>query len=41
MLRVFMVFKALDKPTEIEEPEIVPFERHGFCVVEWGGSELN
>ena len=41
MLRVFMVFKALDKPIEIEEPEIVPFERRGFCVVEWGGSELN
>ena len=41
MLRVFMVFKALDKPIEIEEPEIVTFERHGFCVIEWGGSELN
>ena len=41
MLRVFMVFKALDKPIEIEEPEIVTFERRGFCVVEWGGSELN
>lgn len=40
MLRVFMVFKALDKPIEIEEPEIVPFERRGFCVVEWGGSEI-
>ena len=40
MLRVFMVFKALDKPLEIEEPEIVPFERRGFCVVEWGGSEI-
>ena len=41
MLRVFMVFKALDKPIEIDEPEIVPFERRGFCVIEWGGSELN
>ena len=40
MLRVFMVFKALDKPIEIEEPEIVLFERRGFCVVEWGGSEI-
>ena len=38
MLRVFMVFKALDKPIEIEEPEIVTFERRGFCVIEWGGS---
>ena len=40
MLRGFMVFKALDKPIEIEEPEIVTFERRGFCVVEWGGSEI-
>ena len=40
MLRVFMVFKALDKPIENEEPEIVTLERRGYCVVEWGGSEI-
>lgn len=40
MLRVFMVFKALEKPMEIEAPELEPFSREGFCVVEWGGQEI-
>jgi hypothetical protein len=40
ILRVFMVFKALDKYIELEEPEIEAFERKGFCVVEWGGSQI-
>lgn len=40
ILRVFMAFKALEEPIEIQEPEIVPFERKGFCVVEWGGCEI-
>lgn len=40
MLRVFMVYKALDKPIEIEEPEIEPFVRNGFTVVEWGGTKI-
>ena len=40
MLRVFMVFQPLEAPIEIPEPEITPFVREGFCVVEWGGSEL-
>ncbi len=40
VLRVFMVWKAIDAPLEIEAPEIVPFERRGFCLVEWGGKEM-
>lgn len=40
ILRVFMAYKVLDKPIEIEEPTITPFERTGFTVVEWGGSEV-
>ncbi|HCU25339.1 MAG TPA: hypothetical protein DF383_09990 [Deltaproteobacteria bacterium] len=40
MLRVFMVFQALPKPISIPEQKIVPFERKGFSVVEWGGIEL-
>ena len=40
MLRVFMAYKELEKPLEIEEPTIVPFERKGFTVVEWGGAEV-
>ncbi len=40
ILRVFMVYRPLETPVEIEEPEIVSFERSGFTVVEWGGTEL-
>ncbi len=39
ILRVFMVYEALEEPVEIEAPEITPFVREGFTVVEWGGSE--
>lgn len=38
LLRVFMAFVPLDAPVEIEPQELVPFEREGFCVVEWGGA---
>ena len=41
VLRVFMVFQALEMPIEIEAPDIVPFERNGFTVVEWGGGEAS
>lgn len=40
ILRVFMVFKALDKPVKIEDQRIRPFERKGFTVIEWGGCEV-
>ena len=40
MLRVFMAWKPLDAPIEIEPQELPAFERHGFAVVEWGGTEL-
>lgn len=38
VLRVFMAYKALEEPVEVQEPQIEPFEREGFCVVEWGGT---
>jgi len=38
MLRVFMAYKPLEQPIEIEEQILQPFERNGFCVIEWGGS---
>ncbi|MBQ8496343.1 MAG: hypothetical protein IJ489_02680 [Clostridia bacterium] len=41
VLRVFMVFMALETPIDMESPEIVPFERNGFTVVEWGGTEIH
>ncbi|TYQ15730.1 UNVERIFIED_CONTAM: hypothetical protein Cloal_2215 [Acetivibrio alkalicellulosi] len=40
ILRVFMAYKSLDEFIEIEEQEILPFERKGFTVIEWGGAEV-
>lgn len=41
ILRVFMVYKPLDKPIDIE-PQVLPaFSRCGFTVVEWGGTMRN
>lgn len=40
LLRIFMVYKPLAKPVQVKEPVIAPFERVGFTVVEWGGSEI-
>ncbi|MCL1906753.1 MAG: hypothetical protein FWG08_02355 [Propionibacteriaceae bacterium] len=38
VLRVFMVFQPLDSPITVDEPQLVPFERSGFTVIEWGGA---
>jgi hypothetical protein len=40
ILRVFMAFKPLEEKIEIKAPEVKPFIRKGFTVVEWGGTEL-
>lgn len=40
VLRVFMVFKPLNKKIDILPQEIKPFKRKGFAVIEWGGAEL-
>ena len=41
VLRVFMAWKGLTKPVDVEEQILEPFERTGFTVVEWGGCEVN
>lgn len=41
VLRVFMAYRPLKKPVEIQQPVITPFQRRGFTVVEWGGTRLN
>ncbi len=41
MLRVLMTWKAVDAPIEIEPQTFTTFERNGFTVVEWGGTELH
>jgi hypothetical protein len=40
MLRVFMAFKPLSYPIAAPPQKLVPFERKGFAVIEWGGSEV-
>jgi hypothetical protein len=39
-LRVFMVFKSLDKYQQLPKQQLQSFERKGFTVVEWGGTEV-
>lgn len=39
LIRVFMVFEALQEPVDIPIQELTPVERKGFTVVEWGGTE--
>lgn len=41
LLRVFMAWKAVDEPMEIEPQVFESFEREGFTVVEWGGAEID
>jgi hypothetical protein len=41
ILRVFMAYKPLSKPITVPEQTLTTFERKGFTVVEWGGTELN
>ena len=41
VLRVFMAWQGLDAPVEVEPQELEGFERTGFTVVEWGGTEIS
>jgi len=40
LLRVFMVAKAAKGNERIAPQELIPFERTGFAVIEWGGTLL-
>lgn len=40
VLRVFMLWKALDEPIDIPRQELNFTERVGFTLVEWGGAEI-
>ena len=40
VLRVLMVWKAADEPVEIKAQAFEGFERNGYTVVEWGGTEI-
>ncbi len=41
VLRVFMAWKPLESAIDIPAQEFSPFDRTGFAVVEWGGSEIS
>ncbi len=38
--RIFMAYIPLEESVEIEPQQLSTFERNGFTVVEWGGTEL-
>ncbi|MCL2638921.1 MAG: hypothetical protein FWD48_11210, partial [Oscillospiraceae bacterium] len=38
--RIFMAFMPLEAPVNIPEQQLEPFERTGFAVIEWGGTEV-
>ena len=40
LLRVFMAWRPLDAPVEIEPQALAAPERAGFTAVEWGGAEV-
>ncbi len=40
VIRIHMMWKALDEPIEIKPQVLTTFERKGFTLVEWGGTEL-
>lgn len=40
ILRVFMAFKPLNSPIKMATQSLKPFERKGFSLIEWGGTEL-
>lgn len=41
ILRVFMTYIPLENAVDTEPQQLETFERKGFTVVEWGGSELS
>ncbi len=40
LIRVFMAWKGVDAPVDIEAQELTAPERVGFTAVEWGGAQI-
>ena len=40
VLRVFMAWKPLEKPVDVPAQTLPAFERQGFTLEEWGGTEV-
>ena len=41
LLRVFMAYKPLEEPVEVEPQTLTAPDRTGFTLVEWGGAEVD
>ena len=41
LIRVFLAWKGLDAPVEVEPQKLTAPERAGFTAVEWGGAEVD
>ncbi|MEG1993460.1 MAG: hypothetical protein RR048_00950 [Oscillospiraceae bacterium] len=41
VLRVHMVYKSISEPIEVKEQKLSKFNRQGFTVVEWGGTNAS
>ena len=41
LIRVRMEYKPLTKKIKVKEQKLQPVQRHGFTVVEWGGTNIN
>lgn len=39
-IRVLMTYKGLDNKIEVQEQQLIPAERQGYTLVEWGGLEI-
>ena len=40
ILRIHMAWQRMSEPVDIPPQQFAPFERRGFTVVEWGGTEV-
>ncbi len=40
LLRIYMTYVPLESKVDIEPQQLETFERKGFTIVEWGGSEI-
>ena len=40
VLRVFLAWKALEEPVDIEPQTLTAPDRQGFTLVEWGGCQV-
>jgi len=40
LIRVVMDYKPLNEKIEVKEQKLIPQVRHGYSVIEWGGSEI-